>query len=247
MRQCFSLVGTEIGLQLPWASLPAGGFLSSSTCVVASCARLSTSPIGAATTTSARLESPDRQGSPRHLGVFWGADFEMPAAASGLRVVRGRQPTPSERADDEGVSGAPSSTANTALVNRQGRRKRSKVGARSADRPGSDRRLRACCPGSMRGQLGRGRYRLGRRPVSPRDGAARVEAQCTVRPAQAGAAEEWWPASAARGDQAWLKRSAWEADGARAQACAACRLHVHARSSRRSRMKSEENKPRDDE
>lgn len=162
-----------------------------------------------------------------------GTDFEMPAAASGLRVVRGRQPTPSERADDEGVSGAPSSTANTALVNRQGRRKRSKVGARSADRPGSDRRLRACCPGSMRGQLGRGRYRLGRRPVSPRDGAARVEAQCTVRPAQAGAAEEWWPASAARGDQAWLKRSAWEADGARAQACAACRLHVHARSSRR--------------
>ena len=71
----------------------------------------------------------------------------------------------------------------------------------SADQHGSDRRLRACCPWSMGGQLGRGRYRLGRRPVCLRDGAARRWAQCTVRPAQAGAAEEWLSVSAARRDQ----------------------------------------------
>ena len=57
---------------------------------------------------------------------------------------------------------------------------------RSADRPGRDRRWRDRSSGSMRELFWRNRYRLGQWPVSPRDGAARDEAQCTVRPAQAG-------------------------------------------------------------
>ena len=125
-----------------------------------------------------------------------------------------------------------------ARVDRQG----GENGQRSARVVGGSHRLRPSAARFSSGVYGRTSWAwslsTGSPSVCTRDGAARVQARCTVRPAQAACAckAAARAVSVARGDQAWLKRSAWEADGAHAQELAlridlACVLHVDQRAS----------------
>ena len=138
-RLCFSLVGSAVGLQASADSSAASARrqLRARQALAAHCADLRPDPGAQWQWAQVRLRRRDerrsihRHGQRKSLPMSW-------RLASGRRVVRGRQATPSERADDEGVVAAPSSLADTALVDRQG----GENGQRSARVVGRSHRLR---------------------------------------------------------------------------------------------------------
>ena len=187
-RLCFSLVGSAVGLQASADSSAASARrqLRARQALAAHCADLRPDPGAQWQWAQVRLRRRDER---RSIHRHRRRNPPVPMSrrlASARRVVRDRQVAPSVRRLRRDVwCGV--FVAGHHRAREQARPLKTVNGRnRSADRPGRDRRWRDRSSGSMRELFWRNRYRLGQWPVSPRDGAARDEAQCTVRPAQAG-------------------------------------------------------------